>query len=132
MQDACNCEFVIHISIIRLKFLDFWKCTVVTRRKIEAFSVTHLGDALSHGLLVDDVDELLPRLVRGGAPLRWLRRHVAVHAPVAVLRRRGRRRRCRGRGREGTHGGVRNRERRRRDEVGGDAGQPPLRGVAHG
>jgi hypothetical protein len=27
----------------------------------------HLGDALSHGLLVD---ELLPRLVRGGAPLR--------------------------------------------------------------
>ena len=33
----------------------------------------HLGDALSHGLLVDDVDELLPRLVRGGAPLRWLR-----------------------------------------------------------
>lgn len=33
----------------------------------------HLGDALIDGLLVDDVDELLPRLVRGRAPLRGLR-----------------------------------------------------------
>ena len=49
-----------------------------------------LGDALIDGLLVDDVDELLAGLVRRRAPFRGLRRHLAVHAPVAVPRRRRR------------------------------------------
>lgn len=66
-----------------------------------------LGDALSDGLLVDDVDESLSILVRRGAPLRRLRRDIAVYAPVAISggRRRpssGGRREERGRGeREG-------------------------------
>jgi hypothetical protein len=57
----------------------------VKRRKVRL----HLGDALSDGLLVDDVDEWLPRLFRRRTPLWGLRRHVAVHAAVGV--RRGRR-----------------------------------------
>jgi hypothetical protein len=45
-----------------------------------------LGNALTNSLLVDDIDEGLPRLVRHGPPLRGLRRHVAMHAAVALRR----------------------------------------------
>ena len=85
----------------------------------------HLRNALSDRLLVKDVDEPLPVFVSRRAPLRGLRRDIAVDELVAVSG--GRRRRGSGGRREERGGGEWERE--GGQEVGLDASEPPPRRV---